>query len=213
LVAEAVAAGWEIEAQFVAPGGEAVPDAGGTVYQLGAHVIERVASTEAPQPLLAIVRIRRREISDLSQASLVVVGDRISDPGNLGTILRSSEAAGVSGVVLLSGSVDPYNPKVVRASAGALFHVPVVVDVSIDELGGLGLGLIGTSSHRGVPYTEADLVEPFALVMGSEAQGVAEQIPIDLWLTIPHQGRSESLNVAMATTVVVFEAMRQRRAG
>jgi TrmH family RNA methyltransferase len=206
-------AGWEVEAQFVAPGGEAVADAEGEIFALAPNVLERVATTEAPQPLLAVLKIRQPTVADLAGASLVVVADRITDPGNLGTMLRSSEAAGVNGVVLITGSVDPFNPKVVRASAGALFHVPVVADAALHELRLLALPLVGTSSHRGVPYTEARLTTPFALVMGSEAHGVDDQIPIDSWLTIPHAGRAESLNVAMATTVVVFEALRQRRAG
>ena len=210
LIEEALRSGWDIEAQYVAPGGEPVEGSDCPIFDLAANVIERVASTEAPQPLLAVVKIPHRAISDLAGASLVVVGDRIADPGNLGTMLRSSEAAGVQGIVLITGSVDPYNPKVVRASAGALFHVPVIADVALHELQALGLTLVGTSSHTGVAYTEADLVAPFALVMGSEAHGVDEQIPIDSWLTIPHAGRAESLNVAMATTVVVFEALRQR---
>jgi TrmH family RNA methyltransferase len=209
LVEEAVAAGWEIEAQFVAPDGEPV-DGAGRIFDLAPHVMERVASTESPQPVMAVVRMREALVSDLAGSSLVVVCDRIADPGNLGTILRSSEAAGVDGVVLVTGSVDPFNPKVVRASAGALFHVPVIGDVALHQLQQLDLPLVGTSSHRGVAYGEADLVAPFALVMGSEAHGVDEQIPIDSWLTIPHVGRAESLNVAMATTVVVFEAARQR---
>lgn len=218
LVEEAVAGGWQIEAQFVAPGGEPVRDGESTVYELAPHVMERVASTESPQPLMAVVRMREASVGSLAGSSLVVVCDRIADPGNLGTILRSSEAAGVDGVVLVTGSVDPFNPKVVRASAGALFHVPVIGDVSLPELRGLSLPLIGTTSHArdGVavqPYTAADLTGPFALVMGSEAHGVDDQIPIDLWLSIPHVGRAESLNVAMATTVVVFEAARQRGRG
>ena len=172
--------------------------------------MERIASTESPQPVLAVVRIPPTSIADLSGASLVVVGDRIADPGNLGTILRSAEAAGVDGIVLITGSVDPFNPKVVRASAGALFHVPVVADVALHELQALGLPLVGTSSHRGASYTDADLARPFALVMGSEAHGVDDQLPIDEWVSIPHVGRAESLNVAMAATLVVFEAVRQR---
>ncbi|MCU1392727.1 MAG: putative methyltransferase [Ilumatobacteraceae bacterium] len=180
------------------------------MFELAPHVMERIASTESPQPVLAVVRIPERTITDLAGADMVVVCDRVSDPGNLGTILRSAEAAGASGVVLLAGSVDPFNPKVVRASAGAVFHVPVVADLALPELQHLGLPLVGTSSHRGTPYTEADLGSPFALVMGSEAHGVDPQIPIDSWISIPHAGRAESLNVAMATTVVVFEAARQR---
>lgn len=210
LIEEAVAADWDVEAQFVAPGGEPVPGSGAAIVDLAPNVIERVASTESPQPLLAVVRIAHRTVSVFAGARLVVVADRIADPGNLGTMLRSCEAAGVSGVVLITGSVDPYNPKVVRASAGALFRVPVVADVALHELQMLQLPLVGTSSHQGVAYTDADLALPFALVMGSEAHGVSAEIPIDSWLTIPHVGRAESLNVAMATTVVVFEALRQR---
>ncbi|MEO6123363.1 MAG: RNA methyltransferase [Ilumatobacteraceae bacterium] len=210
LVEEVVAAGWHIEAQFVSPGADPVPGSDAVVHELAPHVMERVASTEAPQPVMAVVRMRDQRVSDLTSKPLVVVCDRISDPGNLGTILRSCEAAGVDGVVLVTGSVDPYNPKVVRASAGALFHVPVIADVALHELQALHLPLLGTSSHTGTPFTTVDLASPFALVMGSEAHGVDPQLPIDSWLTIPHVGRAESLNVAMATTVVVFEAARQR---
>lgn len=180
------------------------------VFELAPHVMERIASTESPQPVLAVLRMRELPVASLAGSSLVVVCDRVSDPGNLGTILRSCEAAGVDGIVLVTGSVDPYNPKVVRASAGALFHVPVVSDVALPDLRHLGMPLVGTSSHQGAAYTATDLTLPFALVMGSEAHGVDPQIPIDTWLTIPHAGRAESLNVAMAATVVVFEAARQR---
>ncbi len=209
LIEEAVAGGWEVEAQYVDPKGRPV-DAPGEVFELAPHVMERIASTESPQPVLAVVRIPHHSVTELAGSSLVVVCDRVSDPGNLGTILRSAEAAGVAGVVLVTGSVDPFNPKVVRASAGALFHVPVVADVALHDLQYLELPLVGTSSHQGEPYTSTDLVTPFALVMGSEAHGVDPQLPIDSWVSIPHAGRAESLNVAMAATVVVFEAARQR---
>jgi len=210
LIEEAVAGGWEIEAQFVDPRGRPVAGAGGRVLELAPHVMERIAATESPQPVMAVVRMPATSIADLAGSALVVVCDRIADPGNLGTILRSAEAAGAGGVVLVAGSVDPFNPKVVRASAGAIFHVPVVADVALHELQGLGLALVGTSSHQGTPFTSADLTRPFALVLGSEAHGVDLQLPIDEWISIPHVGRAESLNVAMAATLVVFEAVRQR---
>ena len=212
LIEEAISGGWQIEAQYFDPKGRAVPGAGCPAFELAPHVMERIASTDSPQPVLAVVRMQEQPVADLAGASLVVVCDRIADPGNLGTILRSCEAAGVDGIVLLTGSVDPYNPKVVRASAGALFHVPVVSDVALHELQRLGLPFVGTSSHQGSAYTATDLARPFALVMGSEAHGVDPQIPIDEWISIPHVGRAESLNVAMAATVVVFEAARQRAA-
>ena len=122
-------------------------------------------------------------------------------------------------MVLTPGSVDPYSPKVVRSSAGAIFHVPVVV-AELDLVAAAGIELVGTSSRdapgRGVhSYTEADLTGRVALVMGNEAAGLPDEWtdeagPIRRWVTIPHQGRSESLNVAMATTVLAFEAARQR---
>jgi RNA methyltransferase, TrmH family len=225
LVAEAVAAGWHCDAQFVAAEADGVVqpgvDGAGPVFELATGVLQRVASTETPQNPIAVVRMRDPgSVSDLlASASFVVALDRIGDPGNLGTILRSAEASGADLVVLTPGSVDPYNPKVVRASAGALFHVPVL-EADLDEVAAAGLSLVGTSSHdspnRTVQaHTSADLTGRLAIVMGNEAAGLPDEWtdtdgPIRRWVTIPHRGRSESLNVAMATTVLVFEVARQR---
>jgi len=225
LIAEAVAAGWECEAQFVAAEADGVVQpavaGAGSVFELAPGVLQRVASTETPQNPIAIVRMRDHGSVDdlLATATFVVVLDRIADPGNLGTILRSAEAAGADLVVLTAGSVDPYSPKVVRASAGALFHVPVVT-ATIEEVADAGLTTIGTTSHdapgRSVTaHTDTDLTGRIALVMGNEAAGLPDEWtdvvgPIRRWTTIPHQGRSESINVAMAATVLVFEAARQR---
>jgi TrmH family RNA methyltransferase len=206
LVREAVDAGWEVEAEFVTAGTTAVT--GSSALVLAAGVIERVASTESPQPILAVVRIPPSSL-DLAAVGLVLVADRIADPGNLGTILRSAEAAGVDGVVLTAGSVDPFNPKVVRASAGALFRVPVL-DAGLASVHAAGLRTIGTSSHRGCAHVDADLTGRIALVFGNEARGLPDDAQVDEWVTIRHHGRAESLNVAMAATVLCFEAARQR---
>ena len=208
LVAQAAAAGWEIEAQFLAAGGEPVAGCAGAVYELGPNVIERVASTEAPQLVLAVVRQRVATLP--TDAHFVVVADRIADPGNGGTIVRSAEAAGAQAVVFTPGSVDPFNPKVVRATAGSLFRVPVVA-CALDEVRAAGLKVLATSSHQGAAYTDTDLVGPVAIVVGNEAHGVPDDAPVDGWITIPHEGPAESLNVAMAATVLVFEVARQRR--
>ena len=178
---------------------------------LGAGVIDRLASTESPQPVLAVVRIPPPTF-DLTAADLVVVADRIADPGNLGTILRSAEAAGFDGVVLTAGSVDPFNPKVVRASAGAVFRL-AVLHADLAAVKAAGLRTIGTSSHRGSAHTEADLNGRIALVVGNEARGLPDDAAVDEWVTIRHHGRAESLNVAMAATVLCFEAARQRTVG
>jgi TrmH family RNA methyltransferase len=178
------------------------------VYELAEGTLERVASTEHPQPNIAVVRMPTGEPS-LGDADLVLVADALNDPGNLGTILRSSEAAGVDAVVLTPGSVDPFNPKVVRASAGALFHVPVVT-ATLEQVHEAGLRLVGTSSHRGERHTEADWSGRVAVVVGSEAHGLADDAPVDDWVQIEHKGRAESLNVAMAATLLVFTAAEQR---
>jgi TrmH family RNA methyltransferase len=209
LIGEALSAGWEIEAEFVAPGGS--PVTGAPVFALAEGVLERVASTERPQPNLAVVR---PSLADgvLDRAGLVLVADALNDPGNLGTILRSSEAAGVEAVVLTPGSVDPFNPKVVRASAGAVFHVPVVV-ATLADVRAAGLRLVGTSSHAGVRHTAADWSGRVAIVLGSEAHGLSDETAVDDWVRIEHRGRAESLNVAMAATLLVFTAAEHRSAG
>ncbi len=209
LIAQAVAAGWEIEAQFVAPGADAVP-AAGAVFELAPNVIERVASTEAPQPVLAVVHQRVSVLP--SKPTFVMVGDRLADPGNAGTIIRSAEAAGADAVVFTAGSVDLYNPKVVRAAAGSLFRVPVLT-LELQDVRAAGLSLLATSSHRGNSYTDTDLRGPVALLVGNEAHGVSDDAQVDGWITIPHAGAAESLNVAMAATVIAFEVARQRRQG
>jgi TrmH family RNA methyltransferase len=204
LIAEAVAAEWSIEAEFVAPGGRPVSRA--TVFHLAAGVLERVASTERPQSNLAVVTMP--EPARLA-GDLIVVADQVGDPGNLGTILRSAEAAGADAVVLTPGAVDPFNPKVVRASAGALFHVPVVA-ATIPDVRAAGFRVLGTSSHLGTPHTGLDWSGRVALVLGNEAHGLPDDAPVDGWVRIEHRGRAESLNVAMAATVLLFEAARAR---
>ena len=221
LLAEALRAGWRVEAQFVPAGGDAAVDGVGEVFELADGVFERVAPTGTPQPPLAIAPIDGGGAApSIESASFVLVLDRISDPGNLGTILRSAEAGGVDLVVLTPGSTDPYGPKAVRASAGALFHVPVVV-ATAEDVRAAGLRLIGTTSHDAgdrtvLAHDDIDWSGRVAIVMGSEAAGLPDEWsdaggPIGEWVSIEHLGRSESLNVAMAATVLVFEAARQRR--
>ncbi|CAN5726545.1 RNA methyltransferase [soil metagenome] len=215
LVAEAVAAGWELEALYV--GHEAPTDVvdvlvdGVAWHRLAPGVLERVASTETPQAMLASVRMRTVTLEDIERVALIVAVDRVADPGNLGTVLRSAEAAGAGAVVTTPGTVDVFNPKVVRASAGALFHLPLV-SAELAELASTGRRLLGSSSHRGTPHTDVDWSGPLAIVVGNEAGGLDDDAPVSEWVRIEHRGRSESLNVAMAATVLCFEAARPRDA-
>ena len=208
LVAEALAAGWTVEAQFHAPGVAPLP--GSPAFALAQGVAERITATETPTGLFAVVAVPAPDPSALAGASFAVVVDGLADPGNAGTILRSAEAAGADVVVVTPGSVDVLNPKVVRASAGALFHVPVVT-ATLPEVAAAGLRLIGTSSHRGTSHDRADWSGRIAIVAGGEAHGLADDAPVASWVRIDHHGRAESLNVAMATTVLCFAAAGQRR--
>ncbi|WP_158412445.1 TrmH family RNA methyltransferase [Ilumatobacter nonamiensis] len=220
LSTEAVRAGWICLAQYVPEGSGVKVEGAGPVNELAAGVLERVASTQSPQAPLTLAKMRDHDVvAVLAAASFIVVLDRVGDPGNVGTILRSAEAAGAEAIVLTPGSVDVFNPKVLRSSAGAVFHVPVLV-ATLEEVADSGFELAGTSSHEFpdrtvVAHTEADLTRRLAIVMGNEAAGLPDEWndhdgPIDTWLTIRHRGRSESLNVAMAATIIVFEAARQR---
>ncbi|MDQ4068630.1 MAG: RNA methyltransferase [Actinomycetota bacterium] len=223
LVGDALDSGVELESLFVAPG-QPLPvvaravAAGVPVFDLAPGVLERVAGTVTPQPVLGVARTVDVDLAALQGASLVVVCIDIRDPGNLGTVLRSAEASGVGGIICCEGTVDVYNPKCVRASAGSLFHTRVVVRGDpgkvLGKLGAWGLRRLGTRPEGGQPYHGADLTAPTALVLGNEAHGLPASLVerVDGWLTIPMAGRAESLNVGMAAAVLCFEAARQRAA-
>ena len=221
LVADALDAGARLECLFVAPGTtppvvSRAAAAGVPVFDLAPGVLERVAGTVTPQQVLAIARTRSVDLSDLAGASLVLVCVDIRDPGNLGTVLRSAEAAGVGGIICCDGSVDVYNPKCVRASAGSVFHTRIVAGGEpvqvLGTLGGWGLRRLGTRAGGGEPYSRVDLTAATALVLGNEAHGLPTSVAgtIDGWVSIPMAGRAESLNVGMAAAVLCFEAARQR---
>ena len=218
LVDEAIAAG-AVEAVYVAPG---TPPPEGldediSVRVLQRGVLERVADTVTPQPVLAICRSVDVPLSAVLDATFVVVCVDVQDPGNAGTILRSAEAAGAGAVLFTGSSVDPSNPKAVRASAGSLFHVGVVnggvPDDVLAQLGRRGLHRLGADSRAGAPLDTVDLTVPVALVLGNEAHGLRAEIDaaLDGRVTIPMSGRAESLNVGMAAAVMCFEVARQRR--
>ena len=176
--------------------------------------LERVASTVSPQPHIAVVEFPRSTALPEDGDCWVLVADRVQDPGNLGTMIRSAAAAGASALVVTPGTVDVFSPKVVRATAGALFLLPCIEVPSLGAISASKLSLVGTSSHEqagSVAYDEFDFTGRIALVMGNEAAGLDASAPIDAWVTIPHVGPVESLNVAMATTVLSFEIARQRK--
>ncbi|BCJ88092.1 TrmH family RNA methyltransferase [Effusibacillus dendaii] len=182
-------------------------------------VIENVADTKTPQGVVAVARQYQHQPAGLIESrkqSLFLAIDSIQDPGNLGTMIRSADAVGAGGVFVGKGSVDLYNPKVVRATMGSLFHLPVM-EVNLDELFPLlkrhDVTIIGTSVDHHEDIYSVDLTGSIAIVIGSEAHGISEEIRrhIDRWMSLPMPGKAESLNAAIASSVVLYEALRQRR--
>jgi TrmH family RNA methyltransferase len=229
LLSVALDAGVAVESVYVAPEGRDNPvvtavvarafEAGSRVFDLEPGVLERVADTVTPQPVLAVVGFEPPELGALRQADLVVVCTDVRDPGNAGTLIRTADAAGAGGVVCCDGTVDPYNPKTVRASAGSVFHLPIVAGgeavAVLERLGGWGLRTLGTVVRDGVDYADIDLTDRVALVFGNEAAGLSAEVlaALDEAVTIPMAGRAESLNVSVSAAVLCFEVLRQRRKG
>ena len=193
--------------------------AGVRVHELAPGVLERVAGTVTPQPVLAVAPMPDVVLDQAAGTTLVVVCVDVRDPGNAGSVLRSAEAAGAGAVVFCRGSVDVFNPKTVRSSAGSLFHVPVVsggdpVEV-LQRLGEGGFRRCAAMARGGRPYDEVDLTGPSAVIVGNEASGLPAEVQrhVDVAASIPMVGRAESLNVGVAAALLCFEALRQRRHG
>jgi TrmH family RNA methyltransferase len=194
--------------------------------QIGSHVetvvlpdkvFAGVAATETPQGVAALVKLREASLEKLLSAPrpLLVVTAGVQDPGNLGTILRSAEAFGVTGAVLGTGGASPFNPKLVRASAGSLFRLGVVqADIAavLPQLRAHGVRLAATSSHKGTPLPAAKLGGPLALFVGNEGAGLPKELlkEMDEIVMIPHSPRVESLNAGVAASIMLYEIARQR---
>jgi len=226
-VGTALAAGRVPEAVFVAAEAEGSGEvravaaralaAGSRVFTLAPGVAGRVADTVTPHPIFGVFAMTDVALRELARPTLAVACVDVRDPGNAGTVLRTCDAAGVEAVLFCGSTVDPYNPKTVRASAGSLFHVPLsVVEVAeaLHWLRAAGLAVYATSPE-GTDYTTVDLARPCALVFGNEAAGLPAAVATeaDALVAIPMAGRAESLNVAVSCAVLCFEAARQRRVG
>ncbi len=200
--------------------------------QIGAQVetvlvpdslFDGIVPSETPQGVAALVRLREFSLDDLLervQVGPVIVVLGLQDPGNLGTILRSAEAFAAAGVILGEGTVSPLNSKVIRASAGSIFRLPVIsakkgIEQVLGSLRAHDVRLIATSSHKGTPIDAAWLTRPSAIFVGSEGSGLHKNLmsQMDELVAIPHSEHVESLNAGVAASIVLYEAARQRRSG
>lgn len=197
----------------------ALEDGGVPVRPLAEDVLEGLSEVRASQGLLAIARRppARPEALFASPEPLLLMAVEIQDPGNLGALLRSAEAAGASGAVLTAGCADPFSWKALRGSMGSAFRLPLLTGLPPERALALlkerGLRVAAASAEAAQDYAEADLGGPLALLVGNEGAGLPASLEraADLRLRIPMAGRVESLNAGAAAAVLLFEAARQRR--
>jgi len=229
IVEEAIRSGLRFRAVFFRRSAE--NQAERILPQIGAHVetlllpdrlFDGAVPSETPQGVAALVRLKQFSLADVLErvpVGPIVVVAGLQDPGNLGTILRSAEAFGCAGVVLGEGTVSPFNTKVIRASAGSAFRLPVVVAKNAGGIGAIsakfrshGVRMIATYSHKGTPIDQAKLAQPAAVFIGSEGSGVPRPLlaQVDETIAIPHSPHVESLNAGVAASIVLYEAARQR---
>lgn len=188
------------------------------VHLVSPAVAKAISDSVTPQGVVLVAASPLRPLDSIRvETGLVVILSAVSDPGNVGTLVRTAAAAGADAVILTNGSADVLNPKTARSSAAALFSVPLVVDVTlsdaIDHARSLGCAIVGADARSNEDLYSADLISPIAMVLGNESWGVsdADASLLDRSLSIPMPGRAESLNVAVAGSVILFEALRQRR--
>ena len=229
IVEEAIRSGLRFQAVFFKESAQNVAER--FLPQIGAHVetllvpdrlFDSAVPSEAPQGVAALVRLKQFSLNDVQERLqvgpvLIVIG--LQDPGNLGTILRSAEAFGSAGVVLGEGTVNAFNSKVIRASAGSVFRLPVLhsedtIEAVTEKLRAHGVRLVATSSHKGTPVDQAKLTGPVAVFIGSEGSGLPRSVMshMDELVAIPHSEHVESLNAGVAASIILYEVALQRRA-
>ncbi len=204
---EALFAGQEaprLIARFRAEGAELTP--------VSSEVLARLSDREQPQGIVATFALFQIQLADLTlrDPALLLAVDRIQDPGNLGTLIRTADAVGAQAVILIEPCVDPFDPKVVRSTMGSLFNVPIVRTSDVtglaDWLRGRNIRLVGADAHRGALWGEGAWGGNVALALGNEARGLSDDLAaqVEAWVRLPMVGRAESLNVAVAGGVLMY---------
>ena len=229
LAGEAVASDWELQFALVSePEGSGkanldlitrLEEQSCAVYSISEALYKKVGDTQTPQGILLVVRQKPKNLSTISASNISapwIVLDSLQDPGNVGTIIRTADAAGAAGVILTGDCADVYAGKTARATMGSLFHLPVIKASSAECLAFCErsfLPLYVAGAEADMDYTTADLSSAFAVVLGNEGAGVGPDFRSSAAtaLCIPIPGQAESLNVAAAAAIIMFEAVRQRQ--
>lgn len=186
-------------------------------YSVTEKVFREISDTETPQGILAIVGMQKNDLSAAKNGNgLFVVLDSVRDPGNMGTIIRTADAAGFSGAIACKGCVDVYNPKVLRSTMGSIFHMPVYSGFETTEaiklLKANGITVYASHLKGNSSIYDVNLTANAAIVIGSEAEGISDETAgaADVLVKIPMPGKAESLNASVAAAVMIFESVRQR---
>jgi len=225
IVEEAIRSGMRFRAVFFSASAE--DKTARLLPQIGAQVETVVlpdalfsssVPSESPQGVAALVHWKESSLKDVlarAQSGPILAIAGVQDPGNLGTILRSAEAFGAAGVLMAEGTVSVFNSKVVRASAGSVFRLPVAqvkLEDALERLRQAGVRLVATSSHKGTPLPDAELAGPLAIFIGNEGAGLPKKLVglVDELVCIPHSPHVESLNAGVAASIALYEAARQR---
>ena len=182
------------------------------IYEMKNELFSQLSSTENTQGIVAIANINN-SISDIN-GDFYLLCDKVQDPGNLGTIIRTAHAAGVNAVILTKGTVDIYNDKTIRSTMGSIFYIPIIYDNDLSLLKKLkdeGFSFVATSLEESKNFFEEDLSGKVILSVGNEGNGISEEIfeLADKKVKIPMPGGAESLNVGVATSIILFEKVRQ----
>lgn len=210
MVEEALASAFDVETVLVQEGMELPDGLTMPVYELPAHVLAAVCDTKTPQGIAAVVRMKEQS----ALGKHIVVLDGVQDPGNVGTIIRTADAAGLDGVLLSTQCADVFSPKVLRATMGSIFRMNLRttddLPGELTKLRGKGYSIL-SSQLDGTPFYEREKVaEQFALVIGNEGNGVSEQVQQTAThrVRLPMRGGAESLNAAIAAAIMMYELMR-----
>ncbi|WLV26039.1 RNA methyltransferase [Aciduricibacillus chroicocephali] len=212
LVETAVASGWPIEMLLVSDDYALTGDLASLPYEvISDNVLEHLSVTKTPQGIIALANMKEMDFP--RESTRVLVCDGVQDPGNLGTIIRTADAAGFDAVIYGKGSADLYNDKTVRSTQGSLFHIPVIqADLleKLPELKSAGFHVWGAALQESVIYNEAEKTEKLAIIVGNEGAGIREEIleMADTIVKIPIYGQAESLNVAIAAGILMYEAKK-----
>ena len=226
-ISEAVINGADIESFIVREGDWSnMPDEANRVshvipsYTLSTKLFDGLCSTENSRGIMAVIRKRNYSISDFSQngrSSNILVLDRLQDPGNTGTVIRTADGAGLGGIIIIKGTCDIYSPKVVRASAGSIFRVPFIFVKDNCQLFSIlkdaGKSLAVTCFEGAQDYGLCDLSHDTAITIGNEGGGVSQELinMADKKVKIPMYGNIDSLNASVAAGIIMYESQRQRK--